>query len=80
MSSISAYQSGLQGIQRGLNNLDRHAADIASATQFNPETTSSSDLTRSLIGLKESEIQVAISAKVLEAANATIGSLLDIFV
>jgi len=78
MSSIPAYQSGLLGIQRGLNSLNRHAADIASANQFNNSTTSNINLTESLVGLKQSEIQVAISAKVLEAASDTIGTLLDV--
>jgi len=82
MNSISAFQSGLQGIQRGLNELNRHAADIASAKQFSPQTAAdtdlTTDLTTSLIGLKQSELQVAISTKVIEAADNTIGTLLDI--
>jgi len=79
MSNIAAYQSGLLGIQRGMAQLNRHAEDIASARQLNPETSSDADLTRSLIGLKESEIQVAISAKVIKTADETLGTLLDEF-
>jgi len=79
MNSISAYQSGLQGIQRGLNELSRNAADIASARQFSPQTAADTNLTTSLIGLKQSELQVAMSTKVIEAADNTIGTLLDMF-
>lgn len=78
MNGPSALQSGLQGIHRGLNQLNQHAAEIASAKQLDPATASNTDLTRSLVGLKQSEIQVAISAKVLGAADETIGTLLDV--
>ena len=79
MSSIPALNSGLQGIQKGLKELDRHAADIASARQLNPQTESSADLASALVGLKQSEIQVAISAKIIKAVDETIGTLLDEF-
>ena len=78
MNTIPALHSGLQGVQRGLEQLDRHAAEIASAEQFNSESGAGSNLVNSLIGLKTSEIQVALSMKVLKSVEETIGTLLDI--
>lgn len=77
MNSIPALQSGIQGVHRGLEQLNRHAADIASADQLNSETGSDSNLVNSLVGLKTSEIQVALSMKVLKSVEETIGTLLD---
>ena len=76
MSSIPALSSGVMGIQKGLDGLNRDAAQIASAGQFKNE--SSTDLAKSLTNLTLDKLQVAASAKVVKTAGDTIGTLLDV--
>ena len=76
MSSIPALSSGVMGIQKGLDSLNRDAAQIASAGQFKNE--SSTDLAKSLTNLTLDKLQVAASAKVVKTAGDTIGTLLDV--
>lgn len=74
MSTIPAFQSGLNGIQSGLQSLNRNAAKIASADAIQ----SGADITEPLINLIRDEQQVKASAKVIEASNNLIGTILDI--
>lgn len=74
MSTIPAFQSGLTGVQSGLQQLNKNAADIASLGQ--PE--SDVDLASTLVSNLSAQQQVEASLKVIEASNATIGTLLDI--
>lgn len=76
MSSISALQSGLQGIHKGLAGLERNAANIASVKQFTSDGPE--ELVGSLIGLKVNRLQIEMSAQVVKVADETIGTLLDI--
>ena len=76
MSSIPALSSGVMGIQRGLDGLNRDAAQIASAAQFKNEA--SADLAQPLTHLILDKLQVAASAKVVKAADETLGTLLDV--
>ena len=76
MSEISALNSSLLGIQKGLSGMRKNAADIAKAgTQDTGISTG--QLTQSIVGLKENELQVKASAKVLQTIDETIGSLID---
>ncbi len=77
MSTVSAVGSALQGIHTGLRNLDRDAAKIASAEQFNNE--SGTDVAKSLTDIAQDRLQVQVSAKVLKAADETVGTMLDVF-
>ncbi len=52
----------------------RHANDISKLSQVNNDV----NLAESAIGLKQSQVQVEASVKVLKAADETIGKLLDI--
>lgn len=76
MSSIPALCSGVMGIQKGLDALNRDAAQIASAKQFKSE--SAANLAESLTHLKLDKLQVAASAKVVKTAGDAIGTLLDV--
>lgn len=76
MNEISALNSSLLGIQKGLSGLRKNAADIARAGSAEGGVTTG-QLTTSIVGLKESELQVKASARVLETVNETIGSLFD---
>ena len=76
MGILSIQNSAVMGIQQGLNNLRRNAADIASADQLN-QAGSETDLVGSLVGLKQAEIQVSANAKVVSAADQVLGTLID---
>ncbi len=77
MNSVSALQSGLQGIQRGLGGLRRDATAIAKATTAEP--VQSGDLTTPLVDLSQNRTQVDASAKVVKTSDDCIGFLLDTF-
>ncbi len=74
MSTIPAFQSGLAGIQTGMQSLNRNAAQIASADTLQ----SGGDLTEPLVNMIRDEHQVKASAKVIEASSAMMGTILDI--
>ncbi|MBE0438799.1 MAG: hypothetical protein IBX57_03375 [Gammaproteobacteria bacterium] len=74
MTTISAYQSGLTGIQTGLQSLNQNASKIASVTSIE----SPSNLTEPLIGMMSDKQQIEASANVIEASNSMLGTLLDI--
>lgn len=74
MSTITAFQSGLKGIQTGMQSLNRNAAKIASADALQ----SNADLTEPLVHMLSDKQQVQASAKVIEVSTAMIGSILDI--
>lgn len=69
-----ALQTGLEGIQRGVDNLRRDAQAIASANQ--PDSTG--DLTGPLVNLKLDQLQVEVSVEVVKTLDETLGTLLDI--
>ena len=74
MSTIPAFQSGLSGINSGLQSLNKNAATIASAGAME----SGSDITTPLVNMISDKQQVQASAKILETSNDMIGSILDI--
>jgi flagellar hook protein FlgE len=73
MNSISAFQSGIAGVQSGVYGASQNASQIARADQL-----SSQQLTQELVSLNANERQVQAAAKVIETSNEMIGSLLDI--
>lgn len=74
MTTISAYQSGLTGIQKGIQSLNQNAAKIASANTSEAAT----DITTPIVGMIRDKHQIEASAKVIEASNSMLGTLLDI--
>jgi len=74
MSTIPAFQSGVAGVQSGLQQLNKNAADIARVSQPDSDV----DLTSALVSNLSAEQQVLAAAKVIETSNETIGTLLDI--
>lgn len=75
MSSISAFQAGIAGVQSGVYGTSQNAAQIARADQL-----SSQQLTEALVQLEANKQQVQASAKVIETSSDMIGTLLDITV
>jgi hypothetical protein len=69
--------TALQGIQRGMRQLRRNAADIASANQLTAKTPTK-DAVRALVELHQSSLQTSASVKAFKTADTLIGSLLDV--
>lgn len=76
MNTISAFQSGVSGIQTGMQSLNKNAAKIANADTLQ----SAADLTEPLVNIIRDEQQIQASSEVIEASNIMLGSLLDITV
>lgn len=76
MSGISALNSALTGIHKGLEGARRTAADIASKDQFTQEDPES--LATSMVDLKQNTLQVKASAKAFEIVSDAIGSIINI--
>ena len=80
----SALNSGLQGINRGLQGAQRNAEAIASfsansgAGEDGARGINSADVASELVDLKQNELQVKASAKVIESVGESIGSILDV--
>ncbi|GAB4300850.1 MAG: hypothetical protein Kow0083_12610 [Methylophaga sp.] len=75
MNSISAFQSGIAGVQNGIQGAVQNANKIARADQLSTE-----QLTEALVQLDANKQQVEAAAKVIRTSNEMIGSLLDITV
>ncbi len=76
MSNISALNSGIVGIQRGMATAEKSAATIASAQ--NSTSGNPADVAEPLVELMMARLQVEASAKVVERISETIGTLIDI--
>ena len=75
MSGITAMNTGIIGIQKGLADAKRHADTLASANGLISQDPSS--MTEAIVGLKEAETQVKASAEVVKATDGLIGTLID---
>ncbi|ACL71960.1 hypothetical protein [Thioalkalivibrio sulfidiphilus] len=76
MAITPAAGFALNGIQRGMEGLQRNAADIASADRLNGEATTS--VVEPLVGQIQNSTQIEASVKVLQAENRMLGALLDV--
>lgn len=83
MDSLGMINSGLTGIHRGLSSLRRDANAIADVTSVNAvesvdAAAKKHDLAEPLVNLSLDRTQVEASAKVVQAYDNTVGTLLDI--
>lgn len=75
MSVGSVLGNGVAGIQQGLNRMTKASEEVASVgTSADP----ASDLAESAVSLLQGKLQVQASAKVVEAHNKAVGSIIDI--
>lgn len=74
--SISSVNSSVQGIQRGLQNLNKAAQDTASANISGDQDAGT--LVESATKAKQAELQVSASAAALKADDEARGALLDV--
>lgn len=77
MSTVSAFQQGILGIQRGLQALKEDAAKIASKDAMESSQAANANIVEPLAHLTQDKLQVAASAKVIERVDEAIGSLFD---
>ncbi len=74
MSIISAFQSGVYGIEQGLERINKDATIIA-----RPQSLVSADsVTTPLVDMIAAKQHVEASAKVLETSATLLGRILDI--
>lgn len=76
----SALNTGIQGIQEGIQGMDTAARKIARGGADGPAGSSegSGSLVEPIIDLKLYERSVEASAQVVKTADETLGTLLDI--
>ena len=72
--SISALNTGVNGINQGLSNLRRDASAVAQAVHGDQNT----DVASALVNVKLDSLQIQSSAKVVETVHDMLGSLLDV--
>lgn len=75
MTVGSVLGNGVAGIHKGLNTLNKASEQIA-RVGVSPEPVR--DITEGAIDLMRGKIQVQASAKVLDTAHQTLGTLIDI--
>ena len=76
MQINSALNNALLGIQKGLTEMNKNAAKVASAAAFNSGNTM--DIAQPLVDIQTNRLQVEANAKVMKSVDETLGSLLDI--
>lgn len=93
MDIQSAFNTGVQGFQNATekaneaatniaaNTLSNEATDVAeSAAKTNPSSNQDNvpDLNQSIVDLKVAEFQAKASSQVIQSADETLGTLLDV--
>ncbi len=82
MAISSVMNTGLQGVTRGIQGMQRNADNIARMgirdEQGDIQGVNSADAAESMVGLKQNELQVKAAAEVVKTASDTIGTILDI--
>lgn len=89
MEIQSAFNSGIQGLQKATDEANQAAVNIAAETSTSlDETTSVSqttsteqkipDLNQSIVDLKVAEFQAKSSVEVIRTADDALGTLLDV--
>ena len=70
--------SGVLGIQRGTQGLRRSASAVARNVARTDSPAPTGDYARSLVEMKQHEVQAKASTRALKAYNENLGTLLDI--
>lgn len=73
MDINNALGTAITGIRRGMEGLDRNAAEVAQASKGNGD-----DIAAPLVDSKVNRLQVEASVSMVKTLDETIGSLLDV--
>ncbi len=76
--SVGLLNIGVTGMQQSLREMTKSADQIAGAVKTPAEDITLNDISEPIINLKVQSHLFDASAKVVEAADTTIGALLDI--
>lgn len=76
MNLSSIQQTGLDGIQRGLQGIEKAASEIVKIG-INDDASGSTSFVKPILELKLYERSIEASAKVVEVADEVLGTLLD---
>ena len=74
MDMTATLTSALEGLQVGVNNARQASGEVAKLTT---ESKSVQDAVRPLLNLQEAEQQVAVTSKVIDVENDTLGRFVD---
>lgn len=74
----SAFQNGVTGFQTSQNNLSQASRNVAHASTTDASKAGSSAIQDGLVDATTSKLEAQANAKVLETANQTLGSIIDI--
>jgi hypothetical protein len=75
----SVLDSGVQGFQNGVRQVNQAATTIARAGTVEPEKASSlEEITTAAVELKSGELQAKASAAVIRSADEVLGTLVNI--
>jgi hypothetical protein len=79
LNSVPNMQaSAMQGIQRGVGTVSQAATEIARSVAQPQEAESATDFTRSVVDMRQGELQAKASGRAMQAYGDTIGTLLDV--
>ncbi len=79
MNISSALNTGVLGINRGLDGVQKAASDIAGAGKTDtPEEVTGRDVNEALTDLVVEKNATAASTKVVQSAEETLGTLIDV--
>lgn len=79
MNVTSALNTGVLGLNRGLDGVQKAASDIVGAGKTDtPEEATGRDLNQSLADLSVEKNAVAASTKVVQSVDEALGTLIDI--
>lgn len=79
MNISSALNSGVLGLNRGLDGVQKAASDIAGAGKTDsPEEATGRDVKEALTDLVVEKNAAAASTKVVQSAEETLGTLIDV--
>lgn len=75
----NAFSAGLGAIQSGQRRIDQAAGDIAGSSlcRVDPPQAEAADLATSLVALEVGKVQAQAGARVIETADAVLGTLID---
>ena len=74
MDMTATLTSALEGLQVGVNKARQASGEVAKLTT---ESKSVQDAVRPLLNLQEAEQQVAVTSKVIDVENDTLGRFVD---
>ncbi|MCA6065082.1 hypothetical protein [Thalassolituus marinus] len=73
----SAYTTAAQTLNQGTSQVERAAQEVVDATTARP-VEGTGKVASAMVDLKEAEVTTEAGAKVLQAADKSLGSLIDI--